>query len=105
MYRAHLLENDEKLEAAYNAVACKGSSAVPEDPSAEVDYHYICFVKSPRDGHLYELDGDKRGPVDHGLVSEEDDLLAEGHLNAVKAFIGNDADLIGFCMMALAPSQ
>lgn len=103
--RSHLLENDEKLEAAYNAVACKGISTVPEDPSAEVDYHYICFVKSSKNGHLYELDGDKRGPVDHGLVSEESDLLSEGYMKVVKRFIEKDADLTGFSLMALAHAK
>ena len=34
----------------------------------EVDFHYVCFVKSSKTGHLYELGGDRKGPVDHGIL-------------------------------------
>jgi len=75
---------------------------VPDDPSSDVDYHYICFIKSSRDGHLYELDGDKRGPVDRGPAGDTTDLLAEDCLGIVQNFVRRDADLVGFGLMALA---
>lgn len=98
------MENDEKLEAAYHAVARKGTSEVPEDPSAEVDYHYICFVKSQQNGHFYELDGDKRGPVDYGLVGQGD-LLSDGCLKVVKEFIESNGSSVEFSLIAFAPVE
>ena len=32
----------------------------------KVDFHFIAFVE--KDGHLYELDGRKSGPVDCGKI-------------------------------------
>ena len=103
--RAKILEHDEILEKEYDKVARKGSSAVPEDPTAEVDYHYVCFVKSGKNGHLYELDGDKRGPIDRGLVASDQDMLDEECLKVVKEYLDTNKELTGFSLMALAPSE
>ncbi|KAG8459957.1 hypothetical protein KFE25_011006 [Diacronema lutheri] len=36
----------------------------------DADYHYICFVQSAADGCLYELDGTKPSPINHGPVAD-----------------------------------
>lgn len=103
--RAQVLEADEELESAYHLVALQGDSEVPESPEDEVDYHYICFVKSHKDGHLYEMDGDRKGPVDRGPLSPDEDVLAEGSLAVVREFIereeGKDTN---FSLLVLAPA-
>ena len=38
----------------------------------KVDFHFIAFVE--KNGHLYELDGRKTGPVDCGKI--EGDFLS-----------------------------
>ncbi|KAF2239581.1 hypothetical protein EV356DRAFT_513875 [Viridothelium virens] len=83
--RAEALEASRDVEDAHRKAAMQGQSSVPEDAAAEVDYHYICFVKSR--GRLYELDGDRKGPVDRGSLLAQEDLLGESGLQIVKEFI------------------
>jgi len=85
--RAEVLENDMELESAYKAVAMQGSSKVPTNAEDEVDFHYVCFVKSKKNGHLYELDGDRKGPKDRGPLEPDEDVLSKAGRNAVKEFI------------------
>jgi ubiquitin carboxyl-terminal hydrolase L3 len=102
--RARFLEEDLELESAYKTVALQGDSNVPVNPEDEVDFHYVCFVKSHKDGHLYELDGDRKGPVDRGDLGMEEDLLSEKALAVVKEFIGRVSEGVGFSLLALAPA-
>lgn len=82
------MEDSDELESAYRKVASQGSSAAPDDPEAEVDYHYVCLVRSDKNGRLYELDGDRSGPIDRGAVlGPEEDVLAPGGLNVVREYV------------------
>ena len=56
----------------------------------EVDFHYVCFVKSSKTGHLYELDGDRKGPVDHGILQMDEDILSGGALSIIQKFISRE---------------
>lgn len=40
---------------------CKGQTVIAEE---EVEEHFIAFIE--KNGKLYELDGCKKCPVDHG---------------------------------------
>ncbi|EON67283.1 hypothetical protein W97_06536 [Coniosporium apollinis CBS 100218] len=103
--RAKVLEESGELEAAYKAVALQGDSDVPTDPEAEVDFHYVCFVKSDANGHIYELDGDRKGPVDRGPIEPNEDLLSARGLEIVKQFIRREEGRnLNFSLMALAPA-
>lgn len=83
-------------------MAFQGDSDVLDDPEEEVDFHYVCFVKSHKDGHLYELDGDRKGPVDWGVFTDED-LLSEKGLRVIREFVGQvEKDGGGFSLLALA---
>lgn len=101
--RALALEDDEALEAAYNEVAIRGDTEAPANPEEEVDYHYVCFVKSHKDGHLYELDGDRKGPVDLGSLEQDDDLLSGATLTTIRHFVQKVQLGMGFSLLALAP--
>jgi len=86
-------------------VAVQGDSAVPEDPEGEVDFHYVCFVRSDVDGHLYEMDGDRKGPLDRGPL-EGVDILSGRALQVIQEFIkSEEGDNVGFSLMALAPAE
>ena len=102
--RAEVLEEDEELESLHREVAMKGDSAVPASAEDEVDFHYLCFVKSSKNGHLYELDGDRKGPIDHGLMESTEDVLSGKALGIIKGLV-QQADSVGFSLLALAPSQ
>jgi ubiquitin carboxyl-terminal hydrolase L3 len=71
-----------------------------------VDYHFVCFVKSHRNGHLYELDGDRKGPIDRGLVlASEEDMLASGGLSVVREYIEREKGSCAFGLMALVKTD
>ncbi|KAJ9149576.1 Ubiquitin carboxyl-terminal hydrolase, partial [Coniochaeta hoffmannii] len=61
--RAKVLEDSAELEGAHAAVAVKGDSAVPGSAEEEVEFHYVAFVGG-QDGRVWELDGDRKGPVE-----------------------------------------
>jgi ubiquitin carboxyl-terminal hydrolase L3 len=97
-----VLENFAELEGAHSTVAVKGDSAVPDSAEQEVDFHYICCVRSEVNGHLYELDGDYKGPLDTDVIlgSEEDILCPQG-IKVIKEYISQEEDNISFNLMAL----
>jgi ubiquitin carboxyl-terminal hydrolase L3 len=102
--RAEALENDMELESAYRMVATRGTSAVPANPEDEVDFHYVCFVKSNKNNHLYELDSDRKGPKDRGPLQPNDDVLSESGRIAIKEFIQReDGQNSNFSLLVLAP--
>lgn len=103
--RAAVLENDEQLESVYMAAALQGDSEVPANPEDAVDFHYVCFVKSQKNGHLYELDGDRKGPIDRGPLDPGDDVLSEKALAVIREFIRHVARSVGFSLLALAPAE
>lgn len=98
--RAELVECSDALESAHQAAASTGASAVP-DAQDDVDLHYICFVKSSVNNHLYELDGSRNGPLDRGDLGQ-DDVLSEGALQIVKGFIEREEGRnLNFSLVAL----
>lgn len=104
--RATLLEDTPALEKAHAAAAQTGDTAAPgaED---NVDLHFVCFVKSERNGHLYEMDGRRKGPLDRGELGEGEDVLNERALEkGVRAFLKREESVGGgelrFSLIALA---
>jgi hypothetical protein len=72
--RSDVLYNSEILEIAHKEAAGEGDSRVP-DASEEVPYGFTAFVRG-KDGKLYELEGRRKGPVDRGVVHEDEELLS-----------------------------
>lgn len=84
--RAGLLEETEALETAHQEAAGLGDTAAPSAEDS-VDLHYVCFVKG-ENGHLWEMDGRRKGPLDRGELKGEEDVLSEAALdNGVRAFL------------------
>lgn len=103
--RARVLESSDAIETAYRAIALQGDSEVPESAEDEVDYHYVCFVKSQINQHLYELDGDRNGPIDRGFFGADQDVMAGNGLDVIREYIqrekgGNPS----FGLLALGPA-
>jgi ubiquitin carboxyl-terminal hydrolase L3 len=48
---------------------------------ADVDLHFICFIE--KDGSLWEMDGRKKCPINHGPCDE----LLESTATVVKQFM------------------
>ncbi|KAF2455014.1 hypothetical protein BDY21DRAFT_387166 [Lineolata rhizophorae] len=101
--RALALESSGELESAYATAAKQGDSAVPANAEDEVDFHFVCFAKSSKNSHMYELDGDRKGPVDKGaLLGSNDDIFTEGVLGIVREYIQREGgESSNFSLMAL----
>ena len=102
--RAKAVENCGEIESAYRTVALQGDLDVPENAEDDVDFHYVCFVKSSKSGHMYELDGDRKGPIDHGALGSGD-VLSSGGLDIIRKFISREAGAnVNFSLLALVPN-
>jgi len=69
MEKAKYLEDSKDLASVHSEYSVKGQTTVSEADD-DVDLHFICFIQ--KDGDLYELDGRKEFPINHGKC---DDLL------------------------------
>lgn len=105
--RADLLYQSQALESAHSAAASTGDSSAPS-ASDDIDLHYVCFVKS-QNGHLWEMDGGRKGPLDRGQLDSDEDVLSERALNmGVRSFLQRESssggDDLRFSLIALAES-
>lgn len=87
------LEDDTEIEEAHVAAAAVGQSEVIEETNA----HFVCF--SCVAGSLYELDGRKDAPINHGPSSPSS--LLEDACRVVKQFMERDPEEMRFSLVAL----
>jgi len=103
--RADLLYNSPELEAAHQSSAQQGDTQAP-GAADDIDLHYVAFVRAA-DGHLWELDGRRKGPIDRGVLDEGDDALSEKALDlGPRSFMQREAEggEMRFSLVALGPS-
>lgn len=73
--RAKVLEDSDAFEKAHAEAARLGDTAVPTPEAGHHLGHFVAFVKG-KDGHLWELEGDRKGPLDRGALKEDEDVLS-----------------------------
>lgn len=66
--RGEELEKFNRIASAHEKVASEGQTA-PPPPEENLVTHFVAFVH--KDGSLYELDGRRVGPVNHGPTTPE----------------------------------
>lgn len=71
------------------------------DPDSPVNHHFVAFVHC--DGNLYELDGRKEFPVNHGPSTPNS--LLEDAAKVCQDFIKRQADDVAFSVVALTVSD
>ncbi|XP_070554218.1 ubiquitin carboxyl-terminal hydrolase isozyme L3-like isoform X2 [Ptychodera flava] len=98
--RADKLETDESISAAHETSAQEGQTEAPSREE-EVNLHFIAIVH--KDGELYELDGRKRFPVNHGKTSA--DSFLQDAAGVCQKFMARDPSELHFTMVALASAQ
>lgn len=97
--RARLLHDSDVLEAAHDAAAHNGQSFPPERGDCPPQA-FIAFVKGS-DGHLYELEGRRKGPIDRGLLPQDADMLSNEALDAGPLpFVRREEEAGGNCMFS-----
>jgi ubiquitin carboxyl-terminal hydrolase L3 len=103
---AKILEDSIELESIYKEAAMQGDSIVPTDPQEEVDFYYVCFVRTEH-SRIYEMDGDRKGPMDKGAtLKPEDDMLSEAGIAAIKEYIQRESSMDpNFSLMALVETK
>ena len=80
-----MLYGNETFAEAHQSVAEMGDSPAPSAGTADkLGQHFVAFVKGD-DGHLWELEGSRKGPLDRGQLGEGEDVLSE---RAVEAGLG-----------------
>lgn len=95
-----LLENSEPILEAYKDIVASASGETV-NAHDKVNNHFITFVH--KEGKLYELDGRKSFPIDHGPTNEE--RFLEDAAKVLRAFIAREPDNISFNVMALVKEQ
>ena len=106
--RAELLYESQALENAHQTAATVGDTSAPS-ANDEVDLHYVCFVKSTKTNHMWEMDGRRKGPLDRGQLSQDEDVLSDKALDlGVRRFIRRESEAGGgdlrFSLIALSMS-
>jgi ubiquitin carboxyl-terminal hydrolase L3 len=96
--RAELLEQDTGLAHAHHQSALDGQTHPPNEDE-DVNLHFICFIQV--DAHLYELDGRKPFPINHGKSTN----LLEDSAKVIHQFMKRDPENLQFTVVALAPNQ
>jgi ubiquitin carboxyl-terminal hydrolase L3 len=107
--RAELLENSKELEGAHTSFSQQGQSHAPS-AHEEVETHYVALVKhiNPNTGKamIYELDGDRLGPVARSELPDGEDLIGPTTLKIVEEFMKRESESGNqdFSLCALAPA-
>jgi len=104
--RAKVLEASEAFEKAHRDAAKRGDTQ--EIPISDHNgQHFVAFVKA-KDGHLWELEDNRKGPLDRGTLREDEDVLSPaalekgiGRLMRIESEKGGD---LRFSAIALAPN-
>jgi ubiquitin carboxyl-terminal hydrolase L3 len=106
--RAKVLEDSEEYEKAHADAAKLGDTAAPiEIGEDHTGQHFVAFVKA-KDGHLWELEGGRMGPLDRGVLKDDEDVLSPaalekgiGRMMEIESEKGGD---LRFSAIALAKS-
>lgn len=94
------LEKSEAISAAHEMSAQEGQTEAPP-ADEDVNLHFVTFAHV--DGSLYELDGRKSFPINHGNTSP--DTLLEDASAVCKQFVERDPDNVNFNVVALVPGS
>lgn len=106
--RAKVLEDSNAIFHAHEAAAQMGESRPLQlRPGEHVGQHFVAFVKG-KDGHLWELEGTRKRPLDRGALADDEDALSE---KAIACGLGtliemerNSGANLRFSCIALAPA-
>ncbi|XP_074621410.1 ubiquitin carboxyl-terminal hydrolase isozyme L3-like isoform X2 [Acropora palmata] len=91
------LEADESISVAHEASAQEGQTEAPS-AEARVDLHFVAIVH--KDGCLYELDGTKLFPINHGKTTQV--TFLQDAAEVCKEYMRRDPLALNFTVVALS---
>jgi len=94
--RAKVVEGEGELSCAHEETALQGQTAAP-DANENTELHFVTFVHN--NGRLYELDGRKKAPTNHGTTS--DSALLKDTALVIKKVMERDPEAHQFSVIAL----
>jgi ubiquitin carboxyl-terminal hydrolase L3 len=104
---AKYLEEDKAIDSLHGAASAQGQSEVP--PENLTNNHFVCFCLV--NDCVYELDGRKEFPINHGTVESilgapaagDNSMLLESAIAVIqKEFMAPDPEELRFTFIALA---
>ncbi|KAJ0121174.1 ubiquitin carboxyl-terminal hydrolase isozyme l3 [Diaporthe amygdali] len=107
--RAQMLYDSEPFEAAHKSVVSIGDTAAPPaEDTRHAGQHFVSFVKEG--GHLWELEGSRKGPINRGALGEDEDVLSPralelGIKRVIKLVQAAGIEDLRFSVTALAPKS
>ncbi|BET02335.1 ubiquitin carboxyl-terminal hydrolase [Nesidiocoris tenuis] len=90
------LQKNADVAETHNNIAMEGQTGVPGDEE-KIIHHFVAFVH--KDGDLYELDGRKAFPINHGPTTPE--KLVEDAAKVMTDIMKKDPDEVRFTACAL----
>jgi len=97
--RAKALDENKDIEEEHQVVASEGKSEVSHKSNMNMHFNAFTIMK----GVLYEFDGRKEQPINHGKCTPEE-LLQKG-VEVIKQFMARDPKDIRFNLAALGDAQ
>merc|ERR1711976_720787 len=94
---ATMLENDDSFQTAHESAGNEGQTNY--DESDRVDLHFVAIVEHK--GDVWELDGRKTAPVNHGAMDAEKGFK-KCAADICMEFMKRDPDEMRFTMLALS---
>jgi ubiquitin carboxyl-terminal hydrolase L3 len=82
------------------AVSSDAQTSCPDRDGPDLDHHFVAFVWDAKTEHIFELDGTKDGPIDHGPSSPE--TFEEDAWEVIQSnYFQVEPDSLEFSLMAL----
>lgn len=99
--KAEILEEDKEIESKHDAATSDDQNQTSRGSiDDQLETHFVALVNV--NGHLYELDGRKEKPVQHGKTSAE--TFLKDSAKVVQKFMDRDPEEVRFTILALAPA-
>lgn len=98
--RANKFESCETIATAHEKASNEGQTEAPQ-ASECVEYHYISIIHNKNT--IYEMDGRKHGPINHGPTTQET-FLKDG-VKVVQKFVDIDPSNPNFSVLAFVREE
>lgn len=97
--KADKFETCENIASAHERSSVEGQTEAPA-AAESTEYHFISFI--PDHNTIYEMDGRKHGPINHGPTTSE--TFLRDAIEVVKKFVSIDPSNPNFSMQAVTRS-